>query len=251
MKMLIVVAVLALSGAACSGGSPDSASLLGSWDVNRVAAASGTLEPPLPGTTLTATITETEINGESGCNSYMGAAIVDGSSVRFGPLVGTLMACADAAVMHQERAFTTLLQSVDSWQRTTDGIDLIADGITVVELVEADADLAGSSWNVVAINNQKGGVQSIVADSGPSLVFDEDHGVSGSTGCNNYFGTYSSDGDTLTFSGLGATEAYCQDTSEQERWLLTALRNAATYTVDSRKLELFDANGSRLLTATR
>ena len=250
VKILALFAVLALSGAACSSGS-SSDTLIGQWDVAVIADDSGSLAPPVEGTKLTANITDTEINGSSGCNTYMGAAVIDGSSVSFGPLAATLMACADSAVMDQEQNFGGLLQTVDSWEGTSEGIDLKIDGTTTIQLVAADTSLAGSSWDVTAINNQSGGVQSIVIDSGPTLIFDEESGVSGSTGCNNFFGIYSTDGDTIEFSGIGATEMYCEETADQEVWMMTALADATTYSIDSQTLELFDESGSRLLTANR
>ena len=251
MRILALFAVLALSAAACSSGSSAPDTLVGQWDVTAIADGSGDLAPPVEGTTLTANITGTEINGSSGCNNYMGAAAIDGSSVSFGPLAGTLMACADSAVMDQEQNFGGLLQGVDSWEGTSEGIDLRIDGTTAIQLVATDTSLAGSSWEVIAVNNQSGGVQSVVSDSEPTLVFDEDSGVSGSTGCNNFFGIYSTDGDTMEFSGLGATEMYCEETTEQEVWMMAALAAATTYSVNSQTLELFDENGSRLLTASR
>jgi heat shock protein HslJ len=251
MKILALFAVLALSAGACSSGSSGSDTLVGQWDAVAIADGSGDLAPPVDGTTLTANITDTEINGSSGCNSYMGAAVIDGSSVSFGPLAATLMACAEPEVMDQEQNFGGLLQTVDSWEGTSEGIDLKIDGNTAIQLVATDTSLAGSSWDVIAVNNQSGGVQSVVIDSDPTLVFDEDLGVSGSTGCNSFFGIYSADGDTIAFSGLGATEMYCEETAEQEVWMMAALADATTYSVDSQTLELFDESGSRLLTANR
>ena len=251
MKILALLVVLVLSASACSSGSSTSDTLVGQWDVTAIADSSGDLASPVDGTTLTANITDTEINGSSGCNNYMGAAAMDGSSVSFGPLAGTLMACAETDVMDQEQLFLTLLQTVDSWEGTSEGVDLKTDGNTAIQLVAADTSLAGSSWDVIALNNQSGGVQSVVIDSDPTLIFDEELGVSGSTGCNNFFGIYSTDGDMIEFSGLGATEMFCEDTAEQEVWMMAALADATNYSVDSQTLELFDEGGSRLLTANR
>jgi heat shock protein HslJ len=251
MKIPALFIVLALSAAACSSSSSTSDTLVGQWDVAAVADSSGDLAPPVEGTALTANIADTEINGSSGCNNYMGAAAIDGSSVSFGPIAATLMACAETDVMNQEQQFLTLLQTIDSWEGTAEGADLTTDGNVAIQLVATDTSLAGSSWDVIALNNQTGGVQSVVIDSDPTLIFDEDLGVSGSTGCNNFFGIYSTDGDTIEFTGIGATEMYCEDTAEQETWMLAALADATTYTVNSQTLELFDENGSRLLTATR
>jgi heat shock protein HslJ len=251
MKMLSMFAILALSAAACSSGASTSDTLIGRWDVAAIADSSGALVPLVEATILTANITETEINGSSGCNNYMGPAAIDGSTVSFGSMAGTLMACVENDVMEQEQMFLTLLQTADSWEGTSESVDFRTDGTTVLQLVAADTSLAGSSWRVTALNNQSGGVQSVVTDSEPTLVFDEESGVSGSTGCNNFFGIYSTDGDTIEFSGIGATEMYCQDTAEQEVWMIAALADATTYKIDSRTFELFDESGTRLLTASR
>jgi heat shock protein HslJ len=251
MKTIALLAVFALTAAACSSGSSEPDTLTGQWDVVALTNDSLALAVPVEGSSLTATITDTEINGSSGCNSYMGAASIEGSTVSFGPLAGTLMACPDTDVMDQEQVFVTLLQSVDEWEATSDGVDLKLDGATVIQLVATDTSLAGTTWDVVAVNNQSGGVQSVVANSEPTLVFDEESGVTGFTGCNNFFGTYSTDGDTIAFSGLGSTEMFCEDTADQEVWMLAALDEATTYSVDSQTLEFFDESGSRLLTASR
>ncbi len=251
MKIVALLAVFALTAAACTSGSSEPDTLTGQWDVAALINDSLALAVPVESSSLTATITDTEINGSSGCNSYMGAASIDGSSVSFGPLAGTLMACAEPEVMDQEQVFVTLLQSVDQWETTSDGVDLKVDGDTVIQLVAVDTNLADTTWDVVAVNNQSGGVQSVVDGSAPTLIFDEESGVTGSTGCNNFFGSYSTDGDTIAFSGIGATEMYCADTADQEMWILAALDEATAYVVTSQTLEFFDESGSRLLTASR
>ena len=252
MKILALLTVLALSVAACSSGSSSPDTLVGQWDVAAVADDAGDLASPVDGTILTANITDTGINGSSGCNSYMGAAVIDGSSVSFGPLAQTLMACPDADVTDQEHSFVLLLQSVDSWEATSEGVDLKTDGDTVIQLVAADTSLSGSSWEVVAVNNQSGGVQSVAIDSEPTLTFDEESsGVTGSTGCNDFSGNYSTDGDSIEFGDLAITQMFCEETADQEVWMMAALADATTYTVDSQTLELFDESGSRLLTASR
>jgi len=251
MKIVALLAVFALTAAACSSGSSEPDTLTGQWDVAALINDSLALAVPVEGSSLTATITDTEINGSSGCNSYMGAASIDGSAVSFGPLAGTLMACAEPEVMDQEQVFVTLLQSADEWEATSDGVDLKVEGATVIQLVATDTSLADTAWDVTAVNNQSGGVQSVVVGSAPTLIFDEESGVTGSTGCNNFFGSYSTDGDTIEFSGLGSTEMFCADTADQETWMLAALDEATTYAVDSQTLELFNSEGSRLLSANR
>jgi heat shock protein HslJ len=251
MKIIAFLTVCALSAAACSSGSSSPDTPVGQWDVTAIADDGGNLAPPVDGTVVTANITDAEIDGSSGCNNYMGASAIDGSTVSFGPFAGTLMACADQAVMDQEQAFLTLLQTVDSWEGTAEGVDLTIDGNLAIQLTATDTSLAGSSWDVTAINNQSGGVQSVVIDSDPTLVFDEDSGVSGATGCNSLTGSYATDGEAIEFSDMALTQMYCEETAEQEVWMMGALADAATYTVNSQTLELFDEGGSRLLTANR
>jgi heat shock protein HslJ len=51
------------------------------------------------------------ISGNAGCNTYSGAAVVDGSSIEIGPLMSTKMACADDAANTQETAFLAALEN--------------------------------------------------------------------------------------------------------------------------------------------
>lgn len=51
------------------------------------------------------------VSGNAGCNTYNGAAVVDGSSIAIGPLMSTKMACADEAANTQEAAFLAALQN--------------------------------------------------------------------------------------------------------------------------------------------
>lgn len=55
------------------------------------------------------------VNGNGGCNGFGGTATIDGDKVTFGPLAGTLMACAEA-VMDQERRFYDALERSASFR---------------------------------------------------------------------------------------------------------------------------------------
>ena len=58
--------------------------------------------------------TDGTVSGSAGCNTYNGTYTVDGSSIKFGPLASTKMACpvADTAV---ETAFLAGLAGATSW----------------------------------------------------------------------------------------------------------------------------------------
>jgi heat shock protein HslJ len=58
------------------------------------------------------------VAGSTGCNRFSGAATVSGASLRFGALLTTRRACAEAALMDQERRFLAALEACRSWRRT-------------------------------------------------------------------------------------------------------------------------------------
>jgi heat shock protein HslJ len=82
----------------------------------------------------------------------------------------------------------------------------------------------------------------------PSTLYFGKDGISGSAGCNSYFGSYSLDGEKITFSQIGSTMMYCEEAMEQETAFLNALQAAAGYRVDDGKLELVDSGGKTLIT---
>ncbi len=67
----------------------------------------------------------------------------------------------------------------------------------------------------------------------------EDGGVSGIASCNNYFGSYTVDGDSLTFGPLGSTLMACEGPiQDQETAYLTLLSQVDAYAVDGDTLTL-------------
>jgi heat shock protein HslJ len=65
------------------------------------------------------------------------------------------------------------------------------------------------------------------------------HRASGSTGCNNFNGTYTQSGDKLTFSPLATTRMACMTGSNVESSYLKALAQAQTYSFDKGLLNLY------------
>lgn len=91
------------------------------------------------------------------------------------------------------------------------------------------APLAGTQWKVDGM-----GAAAIVAGSEPSIAFSADGRISGSTGCNRFFGSYEQAGDALTFSGVGMTKMACLDDGimGQEMKFASILNGAASFTID-------------------
>ena len=102
-------------------------------------------------------------------------------------------------------------------------------------------ELGGSEWVIDGL----GGV-GLVSGREPTLAFSADGRISGTTGCNRFFGSYTQDGAALTFPGTGMTKMACMEDGLmiQENAFAGVLNGAATATVDGLgELTLTGANG--------
>jgi heat shock protein HslJ len=80
---------------------------------------------------------------------------------------------------------------------------------------------------------------------GPSATF-SDGTVSGSTGCNRFSATYTTDGDALEIGQVATTNAACPDDTA-EREFLAALDRVEAWRVEGGELALDDGDGNELL----
>ncbi len=65
---------------------------------------------------------ENRVTGFGGCNSLTGGFAIDGASIEFSEMAGTMMACAEGA--ETERAFSSALASARSWRIIGEHLDL-------------------------------------------------------------------------------------------------------------------------------
>lgn len=103
------------------------------------------------------------------------------------------------------------------------------------------APLAGTSWKVEGM-----GGTGIVAGSEPTISFSRDGRISGSTGCNRFFGGYEQAGAKVTFSGVGMTKMMCmgEGIMAQEMKFAAILSQAADFSIDGLgNLKLSGADG--------
>ena len=117
------------------------------------------------------------------------------------------------------------------------------------QLVEILVALEGTLWALVSYGDLSD-AQAVLEDSEITAEFDSAEGrVQGSAGCNGYFGSYEVDGEEITFGLLGSTMMACPEPEgvmEQEVAYLAALASAATYHIEGDRLELIDADGTRV-----
>ena len=103
-------------------------------------------------------------------------------------------------------------------------------------------ELNDSHWVLDQINGQ-----AVIADTLPTLSFNEDQQVAGNASCNNFFGSYTLDGNKLSFGSLGSTQMFCDGLMEQESAYLAALESTTGYRTEEGKLLLVDESGNTVL----
>ncbi|MFT5235108.1 MAG: heat shock protein HslJ [Shewanella sp.] len=102
-----------------------------------------------------------------------------------------------------------------------------------------DIELQGS-WNIEVINDKP------VIDYSPAqLIFDANGKLSGNNSCNNFFGTYSINGDKLELTSAGNTMKACIDAlMDQEQRFIAAMPEVAQANMSNGKLILKDTKGN-------
>jgi heat shock protein HslJ len=103
-------------------------------------------------------------------------------------------------------------------------------------------------WRIVSYG-PAGSPIPAVAGVGASVNFDADGKVNGNAGCNQFFGTYSVSGNTITFSAIGSTAMACLDDGrmEQEQGVLAVLSGEASYALSGNSLIITSADGALLV----
>ena len=86
-------------------------------------------------------------------------------------------------------------------------------------------------------------------DTGITIEFKSaENGITGSAGCNTYFGSYAAAGNNLSIPGpVGVTEMYCMEPAgvmEQEQAYLTTLRLAESYEINGDEMRIDCGNQS-------
>jgi heat shock protein HslJ len=106
-----------------------------------------------------------------------------------------------------------------------------------------DPALTGT-WNLKGGMVGGGSMPVIATNAQPTIIFNSDGTLSGYTGCNNYFGSYTLTGQTnkfgktITIGDLGSTKMYCADISDNEMTYLNLLRTTMAYSITNNKMLL-------------
>lgn len=121
--------------------------------------------------------------------------------------------------------------------------------VATVEPAEAAAGLEGTRWLLESLAGPDGETVPALPDREVTAEF-SDGALTGSGGCNNYFGSYTVDGANLTIGQVGSTMMACMPEAimQQETQFFANLQSAATYTIVDGQLQIADATGNVVLT---
>jgi heat shock protein HslJ len=111
-RVLFTMLAIGCSKEGSAGGGAAPADLTGSrWQLEELAG-----KPPLPGVEATLEFPDTgKVVGRGSCNRFFGDAQIAGTTISFGAIGATRMACADA-VNQQETEYLTLLQAAERYE---------------------------------------------------------------------------------------------------------------------------------------
>jgi heat shock protein HslJ len=100
--------------------------------------------------------------------------------------------------------------------------------------------LVGPAWRLVSLAGDE-----LVPETHVTAVFASDDRVTGSAGCNSYFGSAAAKGGRLAVGPLASTRMYCgaKVIMDQEQAYLAALQAATVYSLAAGELRLGPSNG--------
>ncbi|MEE9216700.1 MAG: META domain-containing protein [Anaerolineales bacterium] len=108
--------------------------------------------------------------------------------------------------------------------------------------------LEGALWALESYQNADGETVNVVPNSGARAEF-ENGEVSGTSGCNRFFGAYEVDGNSISIGPLGSTLMACPPPlMDQEVGFMTAIQAAEAYEISGNTLTMSNAEGEVVVT---
>jgi heat shock protein HslJ len=226
--------------------------VLGSYRVAgaTVKVAQGLDQAPLAGSRVDIRFENGRVTGTSGCNSYGGSYVLDGTALAFGPMISTRKACPQD-LMKQEGDYLRVLGAADTVALDANGLTL--SGPAGAARFAAEVDTLTGVWTVVGYNNGKAAVVSVKVGTEITATFGTDGRLSGSAGCNTYSGAYQVNGTEIAIGQVAATQKMCLDADvmSQEQLFLGAIQAGTKVELRGDTLGLRDAKGATQVTCKR
>lgn len=195
---------------------------------------------------------EGNLSGKAACNQFGGHYTLENGKLSTKEIAQTLMACMDDGMMALESAYLKALNAGGTLKQDGDQLVLTsADGKTELVFNRSQVSLPGTSWELASLHDEMSAALTMTPAS-ITLTFGTDDQASGNGGCNNFFSTYTLDGEALSFGPVGSTEMACADSalSEQEVKYFRTLEAVKGYAYRMGMLQLLDADGKILASFT-
>jgi heat shock protein HslJ len=211
------------------------------------------LTPTKPGVVTTAVFSANgTLNGNTGCNDYVATYTLQGNQMKVSLGSTTLAECVIGA--DQQGAFVRSLAAVQSYRLGINALELSSVDGSVLQFSAQHLPLENVHWRLAAVDGQvvPDGIttNALFIPAGSPDAQAGENTVSGTAGCNNFFGPYSLNQDKLTAGPFGVTKMMCDDTTMQvEQAFLSGLENANTYQVTLNQLTVKSSTGTLLFVA--
>jgi heat shock protein HslJ len=182
---------------------------------------------------------------QADCNQGSGGYTVAGSQLALQPGPMTRAACPPGS---QDTVYLRDLSQVATY--VFDGgnlvLNLTLDTGNMVFSPQPPVSLTGLAWQVVSVNNGRGGLASVLSETQLDATFSDQGIVSGTTGCNTYRGLYTVAAPMIAFGTLVSTRRACpsEEAALQEQAFLAALGASTRYELRGDRLTLRNDAGA-------
>ena len=193
-----------------------------------------------PSSALQMDFDKVRLHVSGGCNTMNGGYEVVNAKLEVTELAMTAMACVDDALMAFDTAISQFLDASPSIVVAGDVMTLAHDTVTLTfreAAPVADSALEGTTWTVTG-TVQGDGTSSLPTT--PANLLLKDGTAELFAGCNSGSGSYSVDGDTITFGPMAMTKKLCGPAATALESTVTAVvQGAVTFDIEGTKLTLF------------
>jgi heat shock protein HslJ len=246
MLAVVLTAALAAGALALDAGLRRAGSIEGTpWQLTALS-INGTMTDVPDDVVSTLLLRDGEATGSGACNRFFASYTLSGSSLTFGPVGSTLVACPEPSGTI-EAGYLALLETVASYTLEGDSLSLLdAAGATVATYVVYEEAGVEGAWIVTGYAAADGSLATPLAGTELTAVFGLDGTLTGSAGCNRFSGSYTTTPDGgLQVGPLASTLKLCaEDIDAQEIAYTTALQASTGFSVGRSSLTLMDAAGA-------
>jgi heat shock protein HslJ len=252
VRRIAALLAIGLLIAACSAGPGTGGQLEGTDWVLRAYAEEGSLVTVPETLFADAEFRTNRVSGFSGCNDFDTLYRAGGRTLFISEsTASTLMACSDEANA-LESAYRAALHASRFYSERRGTLTIFdAQGTTVLVFDAAPRNPLLGNWIVDSFATAPGSVTATIEGTSLTAVFGI-ASVGGSAGCNQYTGTYGTNGNVVRVGRLATTRIACADEiMTQETAFLEAMQGAALIDQRGQTLMLTDLSGSTLVALVR